>query len=82
VLSPLAQARRRFGLSPLPDVSSLSASPLEEALQENTVSPVPEQGVFRLDFPTWRATRCERDRKVIDDLMAGERTQDVAAGTA
>jgi hypothetical protein len=39
---------------------------------------VPEQVAFRLDFPAWRRTRCERDRGILDDLMAGERTGDVA----
>jgi hypothetical protein len=34
--------------------------------------------MFRLDFPAWSATRTERDRRVLDDLMLGERTLDVA----
>ena len=32
----------------------------------------------RLDFPAWRATHAERDRRLLDDLMLGERTLDVA----
>jgi hypothetical protein len=34
--------------------------------------------MFRIDFPAWRASRTERDRRVLDDLMLGERTLDVA----
>jgi hypothetical protein len=39
---------------------------------------VPDQVCFRLDFPVWRLSRTERDRRVIDDLMMGERTLDVS----
>jgi len=50
----------------------------EERLRDNTKTPVPEQVCFRLDFPAWVRTRTDRDRRVIGDLMAGERTTDVA----
>ena len=33
---------------------------------------------FRIDFPAWRLTRTERDRRIVDDLMVGERTMDVS----
>jgi hypothetical protein len=39
---------------------------------------VADQVVFRIDFPVWRCTRTERDRRVIDALMAGGRTRDVS----
>jgi hypothetical protein len=50
----------------------------EERLRDNAVTPVPEQVAFRFDFPAWLKTRTERDRRVIHDLMAGERTLDVS----
>ncbi len=50
----------------------------EERLRDNTLTPVPEQAAFRIDFPAWRGTRNERDRRVVDDLMAGGRTKDVS----
>jgi hypothetical protein len=78
VLSPLAQQRQGFAVGKLPDCSALDGSPLHEALHDNTQSPVVEQVCFRLDFPSWRASRTERDRRVLDDLMVGERTSDVA----
>ena len=48
------------------------------ALAMNTVSPVPEQVSFRLDFPAWLTTHSDRNRRILLDLMAGERTLDVA----
>jgi hypothetical protein len=47
-------------------------------LVDNARSPVVEQVCFRCDFPNWRASRTERDRRIIDELLAGERTRDVA----
>jgi hypothetical protein len=78
VLSPLAQQRQGFAVGELPDYSALDGSPLHEALHDNTQSPVDEQVCFRLDFPSWRASRNDRDRGVLDDLMLGERTLEVA----
>jgi hypothetical protein len=74
VLSPEAQRRHGFVVTKLPDVSTLHGSPLDEALRDNTPSEVPEQVAFRLDFPAWRLTQTARDRRVIDDMMAGEHT--------
>jgi hypothetical protein len=78
VLSPLAQQRKGFAVCKLPDCSTLDGSPLDEALHDNTMSPPDQQAMFRIDFPAWRASRTERDRLVLDDLMLGERTLDVA----
>jgi hypothetical protein len=78
VLSPLAQRRHGFTTSAIPDVSSLHGNALDDALADNTVTPVDDQVAFRLDFPAWLETYDERNRHVILDLMAGERTLDVA----
>jgi hypothetical protein len=78
VLSPLAQRRHGFTVSSLPDGSSLYGNVFDEALHDNTQSPVDEQVAFRIDFPAWRLTRTDCDRRLIDDLMVGEKTQDVA----
>jgi hypothetical protein len=78
VLSPLAQTKRCFTVSKLPDLSTLTGTPMEEALHDNTRSPVPDQVAFRCDFPRWRSSRCDRDRRLIDELMLGERTLDIA----
>jgi hypothetical protein len=78
VLSPVAQRLHGFAVGKLPDFSTLDGSPLEEALIDNTVSPVPEQVAFRLDFPAWRLTHGDRDRSLIDALMLGGRTKEVS----
>jgi len=78
VLSPVARRRHGFRVGRLPDCGTLNGNPLEEALQDNTRSPVPAQVSFRLDFPAWLAGLSDRDRRVIADLMLGERTLDVA----
>ena len=41
-------------------------------------SPVPDQVAFRLDFPAWLLSLSQRDRRVVEDLLLGERTLDVA----
>jgi hypothetical protein len=78
VLSPRAQQMHGFTVSKLPDFSTLSGSPVAEALMENTDTPVPEQVSFRVDFPQWRRARCHRDRAMIDRMMLGERTLDLS----
>jgi hypothetical protein len=78
VLSPAAQRRHGFVVERLPDYSTLAGTSLEEALVENTATPVPEQVSFRLDFPQWRLTRCYRDRVMIDRMLLGERTLDLS----
>ncbi len=78
VLSPRAQKEKGFTVASLPNGSSLHGNVFDEALQDNTRSEVPDQVHFRIDFPAWRLTRTERDRRLIDDLMLGHRTLDVA----
>jgi hypothetical protein len=91
VLSPRAQQRHQFKVEPLPSSTRCTfekryatshgqqtQDAFEERLRDNTQTPVPEQVAFRLDFPAWLCRRSERDRRVIDDLAAGERTMDVA----
>jgi hypothetical protein len=78
VLSPAAQSRCGFTVCSLPAHSTLSGNPLQEALIDNAKSPIPEQVAFRLDWPCWLATRTDRDRRIVADLLLGERTGDVA----
>ena len=78
VLSPLARQRHDFAVARLPADSSLSGNAFDEALRDNTQTPPDEQCAFRIDFPAWRASRAERDRRVLDDLMVGGRTLEVA----
>jgi hypothetical protein len=50
----------------------------EERLKDNTQTPVIDQVVFRTDFPAWLLTLSTRNRQLLDELMAGEGTGDVA----
>src|SRR5262249_37855710 len=78
VLSPSAHRKQHFVVERLPDFSTLGGNPLAEALVDNTQTPPPEQVVFRCDFPAWLKTRTDRDRRLAEDLMTGERTLDVS----
>src|SRR5262245_47707380 len=77
-LSPTAQRQQQFVVERLPDFSTLGGNPLEEALVDNTQTPPPEQVAFRCDFPAWLKTRTDRDRRLAEDLMRGERTLDLS----
>ena len=91
VLSEAAQRRHGFTVQALPQSTrhpfeEVYASvqgqrhidALEEMLRDNTVTPPPDQAAFRIDFAAWRRTRTERDRRLMADLMVGERTSQVA----
>jgi hypothetical protein len=78
VLSPTAQRHHGFTVNSLPDRSSGDGLILDEALHDNTQTPVDEQVCFRLDFPAWLLTRSDRDCRMVLDLMRGERTLDVS----
>jgi hypothetical protein len=78
VLSPRAQRAKGFAVVRLPDVPSTAGNAFDEALVDNTQTPVPDQAAFRQDFPAWLRTRTARDRELVRQLMRGERTRDVA----
>ena len=78
VLSPLAQARHGFVVASLPGCSTLGGSPFDEALRDNTRSPVPEQVCFRADFPAWLRTLGRRDRRLAQAMALGHRTGELA----
>ena len=78
VMSEIAQQRHGFYVGKVPDFSTLSENPLAEALIDNIHSPVPDQVQFRIDFPSWLQTRTYRDRRIIGEMMTGERTLDLS----
>ena len=77
-LSPRAQQRHSFTVNSLPQLSTLTVNPLAEALTDNTVSPIPDQVQFRLDFPAWLTTHTQRNRKIAVEMAKGERTKHLA----
>jgi hypothetical protein len=88
-LSGLAQRGHGFKVEPLPHSATsydrLGAvggqrkqDVLEELLHDNGQTPVPEQVAFRLDFSAWRRAHARRTRRLVDDMMLGERTRELA----
>ena len=88
-LSPAAQRRRGFWVEELLPPAARERpygepsgqrrqDAFEERLKDNTQTPVLDQVVFRCDFPAWLLTLSERNRLIVDDLVAGEGTGDVA----
>jgi hypothetical protein len=80
VLSPVAQRRHGFTVGPLPEFTTANGDVIDEALHDNTQTPPAEQAAFRVDFPAWVGRRSDRDRRLIREMMVGERTRDIAAG--
>lgn len=87
VLNPQAQKRFGFKVETLPQSTSrFSREPhgqrqqdaFERRLQDNRITPVPEQVAFRIDFSRWYGTRCRRDRAIIGCMLLDERTQDLS----
>lgn len=78
VLSPVCQFRRGLGVWPLPSASGTFTTAFEQALQDNTQTPVPDQVQFRVDFPRWRLSLSERTRALMDAMALGHRTSDLA----
>ena len=84
VLSPLARRRHGFTLEPLASPACpchdarQQREVMEERLKDNARSPVPEQAAFRIDFPRWHRSHCDRNRRLIDGMARDERTLDLA----
>jgi len=78
VLSPLAQQRHGFHVVKLPEFSTRDGNAYDEALHDNTVTPVDEQAAFRCDFPVWLQSYDQRRRDILGEMLLGERTQDLA----
>lgn len=78
-MSTLAQQAHGYLVQTLPRCeSSDKENPALDALLDNTQTPPPEQAAFRIDFPVWVRGHTQRNRRVIGDLMMGERTLDVS----
>jgi hypothetical protein len=78
VLSTAAQRHHGYAVERLPDVETLTTSPYQEALADNTQAPVPDQAAFRIDFATWLRRLSQRQRDLIADMARSERTRDLA----
>ena len=79
VFTAATQRDQGFAVVPLPQYSSLTGTPFEDALQDNTTTPIPDQVAFRIDWPAWLATLPWRDQALVQDLALGHGTQHMAA---
>jgi hypothetical protein len=77
-LSPTARYRQGFGVQRLDLPTTLDTGLWQEALRDNTRSAPDQAAMFRIDFPKWLGTLGERNRKIVADLLLGERTSAVA----
>lgn len=91
VMNPQTQKRIGFKVEPLFESARACYEKLlgrvdgqkqhdaaEERLQDNRITPVPDQAAFRIDFPQWCRSRCYRDRQIIDSMLLDERTLDLS----
>ncbi len=90
-LNPATQKRHGFTVEPLPiscraGHEQLFSAPrgqqlldaYEERLRANTITPVPDQVQFRIDWPAWLATLTARERRMIRAMAQNERTKDLS----
>jgi hypothetical protein len=90
VLNPATQWRHGFHVERLPSCTQASHELLyaevhgqeqhdafEERLRDNTITPVIDQVIFRIDWPAWLRTLTGRERRLIRAMALGERTLDL-----
>ena len=63
------RAQRRHGFT---------VDSIDEPLKDNTVTPVPDQAAFRIDFKEWLRTLSSRERKIVRAMIRDERTLDLS----
>jgi hypothetical protein len=91
VMNPMTQKRQGFRVEPLPSSTGASHEYLysaphgqdhhdafEERLRDNTITPIPDQVQFRIDWPAWLATLTGRERRMIQAMAQNERTSDLS----
>ena len=79
VLSTRAQRLKSFTVQSFPNYDTgTEGNTVIDALRDNTKTPPDEQAAFRLDFRAWLARLGERNRRIAQDLVLGERTKDLA----
>lgn len=78
VMSFVAQLAHGFTVQSLPEQHELYDNAIDEALHDNTQTPVPDQVCFRLDFPQWLSTWDDRRRRIALAMASGEKTSTLA----
>jgi hypothetical protein len=72
----VAQRRRGFSLCSLDPADT--SSRWADVLADNTLTPIPDQVAFRLDFPAWLRGLNRRDRQLVRFLALGNTTTEAA----
>jgi hypothetical protein len=91
VLNAATQRRNGFHVERLPSSTQASHERLyaevhgqelhdafEECLRDNTITPVIDQVIFRIDWPAWLRTLTGRQRRLIRAMAQNERTLDLS----
>jgi hypothetical protein len=91
VMSQTAQRKHGFSVTEFSDSNSVPShellsdphaqktlDALEERLTDNTLTPVPDQAAFRIDFREWLRTLSTRERTMAHAMMRDERTNDLS----
>ena len=79
VMSAVAQRSKGFVTHPLIDGGDGFGGILDDALRDNTQTPIPDQVHFRVEVPPWLASLGDRKRRIAEDLMVGGATGEVAS---
>lgn len=78
VHSHLARKRRGFQVERLQERGLDDDIGWQQALHDNTATPVPDQVVFRLDFPAWLSRLSDREERIAKQMAIGEKTSCLA----
>ena len=71
-VSSFGQQRPNYRAAGLRDIG------IDEPLKDNTITPVPDQAAFRIDFRAWLRTLSSRERKIVRAMLRDERTLDLS----
>ena len=77
-MSPVARQRHGFEVARLQEHGADDDVRWQEALFDNSRTPVPDAAGFRIDFPRWLGQLGERNRRIAEIMAIGERTSKLA----
>ena len=78
VLTEVAQQRHGFCVGKLPDFSTLDDQPAARGPDRQHPLAGARAGAVSPRLPGWLRTRTDRDRRIIGDMMIGQRTLDLS----
>jgi DNA-directed RNA polymerase specialized sigma24 family protein len=78
VLSPRARQMHGIRVEHLSRRNAVEGSEWQEAVRDNGRAAPPDAAAFRIDFPRWLGMLGERNRRLVEDLLVGFRTNEAA----